>query len=131
VLWVLVFTNNGDFDAYRPRWPATTAAWTTTPPSPHRTGYASCTPLDGVRPAWLIWGVKKVTRVLAERHLELRPLVALFSECHELFNHPLYGREVADLAVQTLRRGGRRRSRWRSTPNPHERMRSHPASSSW
>ena len=31
--------------------------------------------------------------------------MALFSECHELFNHPLYGREAADLAVQTLRRG--------------------------
>ena len=43
--------------------------------------------------------------MLAERHPELRPLVALFSECHELFNHPLYGREAADLAVQTLRRG--------------------------
>ena len=30
-------------------------------------------------------GAKKVTRPLAEKHLDLRPLVALFSECHELF----------------------------------------------
>jgi S-DNA-T family DNA segregation ATPase FtsK/SpoIIIE len=50
-------------------------------------------------------GAKKVTRALAERYVQLRPLVALFSECHELFNHPTYGREAADLAVQTLRRG--------------------------
>jgi S-DNA-T family DNA segregation ATPase FtsK/SpoIIIE len=35
----------------------------------------------------------------------LRPLVALFSECHELFGHHSYGAEAADLAVQTMRRG--------------------------
>ena len=74
--------------------------------SPHWTGYASCTPTLDEREARLAdLGAKKVTRVLAERQPELRPLVALFSECHELFNHPLYGREAADLAVQTLRRG--------------------------
>jgi S-DNA-T family DNA segregation ATPase FtsK/SpoIIIE len=31
--------------------------------------------------------------------------VALFSECHELFGHEQFGKEVADLAVQTMRRG--------------------------
>ena len=50
-------------------------------------------------------GAKKFTRALAERYPQLRPLVALFSECHELFGHPANGREAADLAVQTLRRG--------------------------
>jgi DNA segregation ATPase FtsK/SpoIIIE, S-DNA-T family len=50
-------------------------------------------------------GAKKVTRVLAAKHPDLRPLVALFSECHELFGHEQYGREAADLAVQTMRRG--------------------------
>ena len=49
-------------------------------------------------------GAKKVTRPLAEKHPDLRPLVALFSECHELFGHPGLGREAADLAVQTMRR---------------------------
>jgi S-DNA-T family DNA segregation ATPase FtsK/SpoIIIE len=37
--------------------------------------------------------------------VELRPLVALFSECHELFGHEEFGKEAADLAVQTMRRG--------------------------
>jgi S-DNA-T family DNA segregation ATPase FtsK/SpoIIIE len=50
-------------------------------------------------------GAKKVTRALAERYPDLRPVVALFSECHELFGHEVYGREAADLAVQTMRRG--------------------------
>ena len=35
----------------------------------------------------------------------LRPVVALFSECHELFGHPGFGQEAADLAAQVLRRG--------------------------
>ena len=106
VLWVFVFANNGDFDAYQPR----LARY-------HRgvdddTAIAA---LDGLRELYADvgrrearlaeLGAKKVTRVLAERDPHLRPLVALFSECHELFNHPLYGREAADLAVQTLRRG--------------------------
>ena len=47
---------------------------------------------------------KKVTRPLAEKHPDLRPLISLFSECHELFSDPSYGREAADLAVQTMRR---------------------------
>jgi DNA segregation ATPase FtsK/SpoIIIE, S-DNA-T family len=50
-------------------------------------------------------GAKKVSRALAHKHPELRPLVALFSECHELFGHEEFGKEAADLAVQTMRRG--------------------------
>jgi S-DNA-T family DNA segregation ATPase FtsK/SpoIIIE len=50
-------------------------------------------------------GAKKVTRAMAEKYPELRPLVALFSECHELFGHEQFGKEAADLAVQTMRRG--------------------------
>ena len=49
-------------------------------------------------------GAKKLTRQLAEKHPDLRPLFALFSECHELFGDPDHGREAADLAVQTMRR---------------------------
>jgi len=44
------------------------------------------------------------TRPLAEKHPDLRPVVALFSECHELFGHDVHGKEAADLAVQTMRR---------------------------
>ena len=66
---------------------------------------ASCTTRSGGREARLAeLGAKKVTRPLAEKHPDLRPLVALFSECHELFGDPIYGREAADLAVQTMRR---------------------------
>ena len=106
MLWVFVFANNGDFDAYQPR----LARY-------HRgvDDHTAVAALDGLRELYsevgrrearlADLGAKKVTRALAERHVELRPVVALFSECHELFGHPGYGREAADLAVQTLRRG--------------------------
>ena len=77
-------------------------------------------------------GAKKVTRPLAEQHPELRPLVALFSECHELFGHPAYGREAADLAVQTMRRGRKTAiTSRRSTRSRRGRTRSRRRSSSW
>ena len=34
----------------------------------------------------------------------MRPIVALFSECHELFSHPEYGDIAADLATKTIKR---------------------------
>ena len=98
-LWVFVFANNGDFDAYRPR----LARY-------HRgvdddTILAALEAEVGRREARLAeLGAKKVTRPLAERYPDLRPLVALFAECHELFGDPNHGREAADLAVQTMRR---------------------------
>jgi S-DNA-T family DNA segregation ATPase FtsK/SpoIIIE len=104
-LWVFVFANNGDFDAYRPRLTcyhrgvddATVAAAV----EALRALYDEV----GRREARLAdLGAKKVTRQLAERYPDLRPLVALFSECHELFGDPTHGREAADLAVQTMRR---------------------------
>jgi DNA segregation ATPase FtsK/SpoIIIE, S-DNA-T family len=104
-LWVFVFANNGDFDAYRPRLtryhrgvdqPTITAAVEAL-----HALYAEV----GRREARLAeMGAKKVTRPLVEKHPDLRPLVVLFSECHELFGDPTHGREAADLAVQTLRR---------------------------
>ena len=106
VLWVFVFANNGDFDAYQPR----LARYHRGVDDAHRAAA-----LDGLRELYAEvggrearladLGAKKVTRALAERHPQLRPLVALFSECHELFGHPGYGQEAADLAVQTMRRG--------------------------
>ena len=36
-------------------------------------------------------GAKKLTRQMAEQHPDMRPIVALFTECHELFGHPEYG----------------------------------------
>jgi len=104
-LWVFVFANNGDFDAYRPRL------------ARYHRGVEAATVKAAVGSLHALYGevgrrearlaelgAKKVTRPLAEKHPDLRPLVALFSECHELFGDPNYGREAADLAVQTMRR---------------------------
>jgi S-DNA-T family DNA segregation ATPase FtsK/SpoIIIE len=104
-LWVFVFANNGDFDAYQPRLAryhrgvddATIAAAL----EALRALYEEV----GRREARLAeLGAKKVTRPLAEKYPDLRPLIGLFSECHELFGDPNHGREAADLAVQTMRR---------------------------
>jgi DNA segregation ATPase FtsK/SpoIIIE, S-DNA-T family len=106
ILWVYVFANNGDFDAYQPR----LARY-------HRgvDDHIAEAALDGLRELYCMvsdrekrladLGAKKVTRALAEKHPVLRPAVALFSECHELFGHPGFGQEAADLAAQVLRRG--------------------------
>jgi S-DNA-T family DNA segregation ATPase FtsK/SpoIIIE len=104
-LWVFVFANNGDFDAYQPRL------------SRYHRGVDEQTTRAAVEALHALYaevgrrearlaelGAKKVTRPLAEKHPDLRPLVALFSECHELFGDPNDGREAADLAVQTMRR---------------------------
>ena len=104
-LWVFVFANNGDFDAYAPRL------------SRYHRGVDEHTVLAAVESLRALYeevgrrearlaelGAKKVTRPLAEKHPDLRPLVALFSECHELFGDAQHGREAADLAVQTMRR---------------------------
>ena len=104
-LWVFVFANNGDFDAYQPRLAGyhrgVDDATTTAAVESLRALYEEV----GRREARLAeLGAKKVTRPLAEKHPDLRPVVALFSECHELFGHPGHGREAADLAVQTMRR---------------------------
>ena len=104
-LWVFVFVfaNNGDFDAYQPRL------------SRYHRGIDDTTVVAAVESLRTLYdevgrrearlaglGAKKVTRPLTEKYPDLRPLVALFSECHELFGDPNRGREAADLAVQTM-----------------------------
>ena len=106
VLWVFVFANNGDFDAYQPR----LARYHRGVDDHDRrggVGRVAGAVQHGQRPRGRLadLGAKKVTRALAEKHPELRPVVALFSECHELFGHPGFGQEAADLAAQVLRRG--------------------------
>ncbi len=102
---VFVFANNGDFDAYRPRLAvyvkgleddAIAAAITRL----HEL-YGEVARREG-RLAEL--GAKKVTRGLAMAHEDLRPIVALFSECHELFGHPDLGELAAELATKTAKR---------------------------
>ena len=102
---VFVFANNGDFDAYEPRLAiyvkgveddALAAAVNRL-----QELYAEVARREG-RLAEL--GAKKVTRGLAERHPDLRPVVALFSECHELFGHGEYGPVATELVTKTAKR---------------------------
>jgi len=105
-LWVFVFANNGDFDAYRPRLARYHRGIDDDVAAAALQALRELYEKVAQREARLAeMGAKKVTRALAEKHPELRPLVALFSECHELFGHEQFGKEAADLAVQTMRRG--------------------------
>ncbi|MFF1610940.1 FtsK/SpoIIIE domain-containing protein [Amycolatopsis sp. NPDC058278] len=48
----------------------------------------------------------KVSRKLADKAgLGLHPLVCGIDECHELFQHPEYGKKAAELAVRLIKRG--------------------------
>ena len=102
---VFTFANNGDFDAYRPRL------------ARYHKGVEDDTVQAAVE--WLHelyeevgrregrlaeLGAKKVTRGLAEAHPDMRPVIGLFSECHELFGHPEYGEIAAELATKTVKR---------------------------
>src|SRR5581483_2221020 len=49
-------------------------------------------------------GEMKVTRELARRNKRLRPLIVVFDECHELFEHKEYGAEAAELAIKVLKK---------------------------
>jgi S-DNA-T family DNA segregation ATPase FtsK/SpoIIIE len=105
-LRVFVFAGNGDFDVYRPR----------------LAQYERGTGLEVVEAALAALhelyeevgrreerlaelGVKKVTRALAEKHHDLRPVVAAFSECHELFGNAELGKEAGEIAVNIVKRG--------------------------
>jgi S-DNA-T family DNA segregation ATPase FtsK/SpoIIIE len=44
----------------------------------------------------------KVTRELAARDRRLRPIVAVFDECQELFRHPKFGEEAKELAIKVM-----------------------------
>lgn len=48
----------------------------------------------------------KISRKLADRpHLGCHPLVCAIDECHELFTHPTYGKQAAELAIRLIKRG--------------------------
>ena len=102
---VFVFANNGDFDAYRPRLARYVKgveddAIEAAVDRLHQL-YAEV----GRREARLAdLGAKKVTRQLAKAHRDMRPIVALFSECHELFGHDHHGAVAAELATKTIKR---------------------------
>jgi len=102
---VFVFANNGDFDAYRPRL------------ARYHKGLEDDTIQAAVERLHELYeevgrresrlaelGAKKVTRRLAEAHPDMRPVIVLYSECHELFGHEEYGAIAAELATKTAKR---------------------------
>ena len=104
-LWVHVLAYNGDFDAFEPR----LARYVRGAEEEHIA--ASVASLEelyaevGRREAKLAeLGAKKVTRGLALQHADLRPKFALWSECHEMFGHPEYGKQATEVAASLLRR---------------------------
>jgi S-DNA-T family DNA segregation ATPase FtsK/SpoIIIE len=104
-LWVFVFAGNGDFDAYAPRLARYERGTGDDVAEAALNSLRELYDEVGRREARLAeLGAKKVTRAVAEKNPDLRPVVALFSECHELFGHEEYGKQAADYAVQILRR---------------------------
>ncbi|HEU0087317.1 MAG TPA: hypothetical protein VFQ77_06675 [Pseudonocardiaceae bacterium] len=48
----------------------------------------------------------KISRKLADKpRLGLHPIICAIDECHELFMHPTYGRQAAELAIRLIKRG--------------------------
>jgi len=103
---VFVFAGNGDFDSFAPRLAV------------YRKGIEDDTIAAAVQRLHELYdevgrrearlaelGAKKLTRAMAEQHQDMRPIVAAFSEVHELFSHPEYGEIAAELAVKTVKRG--------------------------
>ncbi|MCP9947315.1 hypothetical protein LUX33_01740 [Actinomadura madurae] len=104
-LWVYVFAANGDFDAYEPRLARYSKGVEDDTVEEALEGLRELYAEVGRREDRLAeLGAKKVTRQLAVQHEDLRPIVALFSECHELFGHPDYGDEAAELVTKTIKR---------------------------
>jgi len=102
---VFVFANNGDFDAFAPRLARYVKGVEDDAIAAAVNRLHELYAEVGRREARLAdLGAKKVTRQLAQDHRDMRPIVALFSECHELFGHPEYGATAADLATKTAKR---------------------------
>lgn len=108
-LWVFVLGESPDFEPFRPRL------------TRYRMGMddavaeAACQALadlaDEMEKRGKTLGAQpgqppKVSRRLADqRGLGLHPLIVAIDECHELFQHPRFGKRAAELAVRVVKRG--------------------------
>ncbi|MFD2421688.1 hypothetical protein [Amycolatopsis pigmentata] len=102
-LRVHVFANNGDFDAYEPRLALYVKGATPEHVEMATEHLRELYEEVGRREQRLAEiGAKKATRAIAEKHPDLRPIVTLFSECHELFSK---SDDAAELAVDVVKRG--------------------------
>lgn len=109
---VFVFANNGDFDAYRPRLAVYEKGLDDDVIDAAVFRLQELYDEVGRREGRLSeLRASKITRQMAAEHPDMRPLVAAFSECHELFGHKKDGKLsdqaklAAELAVKTVKRG--------------------------
>jgi S-DNA-T family DNA segregation ATPase FtsK/SpoIIIE len=58
------------------------------------------------------YGAAKVTRKLASTVAGLHPIVVIFDEAHELFEHSRYGAEAADLSVKIVKKARKTGIAW-------------------
>lgn len=103
---VHVFAGNGDFDEYEPRLSRYQKGAS---PEHAATAVAHLEELlaEVERREYRLaeLGAKKLTRSIAQQHVDMRPLLVVFSECHELFTDKESGEMAADLAIPVLKRG--------------------------
>lgn len=108
-LWVYVMGESPDFDPFTPR--LTRYRMGMDDAVAEATTHALADLLDEMERRGRVLGEQpgrppKVSRALADkRALGLHPLVCGIDECHELFQHPKYGKRAAELAVRLTKRG--------------------------
>lgn len=108
-MWVFVLGESPDFEPFAPRLTRYRMGLDDT------VAEAACTALadlaDEMEERGKTLGAQpgqppKVSRRLADqRSLGLHPLVVAIDECHELFQHPRFGKRAAELAVRIVKRG--------------------------
>lgn len=100
-----VFAGNGDFDAFAPRlnnyFKGATDATVLAAVSHLEELLAE---LEHRESRLAELKALKLSRKLARAHPDLRPIVSIFSECHELFGHKEHGERAAELAIQIIKR---------------------------
>ncbi|MDQ4094530.1 MAG: hypothetical protein M3143_14420 [Actinomycetota bacterium] len=104
-LRVYVFASNPDFDAFRPRLAAYVKG---DDDEAIEAGLGELRELreDVTRRGKLLerHGAAKVTRKLASSVKGLHPVVAIFDECHEMFEHGVFGGEAGSLAIKVVKK---------------------------
>jgi S-DNA-T family DNA segregation ATPase FtsK/SpoIIIE len=103
---VHVFAGNGDFDAYQDRLSRYEKGATPEHAASATEHLRELFEEVGRREERLAeLGAKKLTRQIAQQHRDMRPIVVMFSEGHELFGDKDCGKEAAELAVRVVKRG--------------------------
>lgn len=103
---VHVFAGNGDFDEYEPRlarYRKGASKEHAAVAVEHLEELLAEVERREYRLAEL--GAKKLTRAISKQHDDMRPLLVVFSECHEMFGDKEHGELAGDLAIQVAKRG--------------------------